>query len=376
MLTVRRIGDDCVEVVGAAAVDAFAAEAAEAQGVLWIDLVGSDPSHTETLCRLGVNDWVAEDILQPSTHPKAESHEDHLFLVVHAIDLQLVDGQFGQLDTCELDIVVGPGWLVTHAAGELEVIAGTRQALERDPHLGATPGMLAHTLLDQLVDVYEPYIDDFVPRAIDEVEASLFTERQPDPAVRIEIYLRRRDVQRLVRVAGPQAHAVQRLTAMAGELAAAERLPDYQALFADIADRLAYVANQTRSLTDQLDTAFDHYEAVVAHNQNEITKVLTMVSAVLLPITVVAGIYGMNFVYMPELDERWAYPAVMVLNVVIVVVNLTLFRLKGWIGGRGRTARVARTLQVGAGRVVRAPAMGVRVAGRSAARLAPWRMLR
>ncbi len=114
----------------------------------------------------------------------------------------------------------------------------------------------------------------------------------------------------------------------------------------------------------------------MAHNQNEITKVLTMVSAVLLPITVVAGIYGMNFVYMPELNERWAYPAVMFLNVCIVVVNLMLFRLKGWIGGRGRTARVARTLQVGAGRVVRAPAMGVRVAGRSAARLAPWRMLR
>ncbi len=255
MLTVHRIGNDRVDVVSEAALDSARADAG---GILWVDLVASDPSHPDLLCRLGVNDWVAEDILQPSTHPKAESHDDHLFVVVHALDLQLVDGQFGQLDTCELDIVVGPGWLVTHAAGELEVIASTRLALERNPHLGATPGMLAHTLLDQLVDAYEPYIDDFVPRAIDEVEASLFTERQPDPAVRIEIYLRRRDVQRLVRVAGPQAHAMQRLTTMAGELAAAEQLPDYRALFADIADRLAYVANQTRSLTDQLDTAFDH----------------------------------------------------------------------------------------------------------------------
>lgn len=360
MVTVRHIAHGHVHVVEASQA---ARLAAAGEGVVWIDLVGDDPRVRRALSDMGIDEWMAEDMLQTATHPKAEARPDMLFLVVCGLDLDAEGDRF-ELSTMELDAVLGGNWLVTHAERELEVTTTAATLLERDVGLGETSADLLHLLLDTMVDEYEPFIDDFIPDRIDEIEDRLFTG-QISPEVRREIYLRRRDVQRLQRVAGPQAEAVRRLATMTGKVAEGR-----QHLFTDIADRLAYVAAQTESLRTQLDTAFEHYQTLVANQQNEIMKVLTMVSAMLLPLTVVTGVYGMNFDFMPELRERWGYPAVLLLMLAISISSLMFFHYKGWLGRRrGRTAAVGRTLQVGVGRVLRTPAIGARVVGRTAGRI-------
>jgi magnesium transporter len=143
-------------------------------------------------------------------------------------------------------------------------------------------------VLDTIVDECEPFLEQFIPERIDAIEDALFSD-QLSTAVRREIYLRRRDVIRLQRIALPQATAMRELVrlAEAGAVCHADA-----PLFRDIADRLDRVASLTTTLRAELDSAFEHYLSAVANSQNEVMRILTMVSSILLPLTVVAGIYG------------------------------------------------------------------------------------
>ena len=367
MLTIRSIVDGRVEELSS---DQCAGlRHGGTNGVLWIDAVGDGVEVANGLRDFGIEEWIVEDMMQTSTHPKAEAWPRALFLVVFAVDPVLADDRF-ELQIAEVDFVLGDGWLVTHTSQPLDLIERTATMISRDTREAATAAELLHLILDKLVDRYEPFIDDFIPDTIDEIDDRLFTGRL-DASVRQEIYLRRRDVQRLQRVAVPQVAAVRRVATMAEAGAV-----DQPHLFTDIADRLAYVAGQIESLRGQLNAAFDHYQSLVAHSQNEVMKVLTMVSATLLPITVVAGIYGMNFRFMPELDERWGYPFALTLSALIVLANVLYFRAKGWVG-RPRAAKgETRTLEIDPGVILRVPAMGARTMADSTKRLVRWGLSR
>ena len=362
MITVRHVVDGTVQTVPVERAPQLAAGGA---GVVWIDMVGADDRIAPLMADLGLDEFLVEDMLQTATHPKAEGRRDHLLLVVNGLDVDADADRF-ELSTLEMDVVLAGAWVVTHSDDQLEVKVRTAQLLERDPLQGATAAELVHLLLDAMVDEYEPFIDQFIPQRLEAIEEALF-DGATDPDVRREIHLRRRDVQRLQRAAAPQAEAVRR----AGVLSAAI-VPGQEHLFSDIADRLTRVAAQTDSLRSQLDTAFAQYQTLVANTQNEIMKVLTMVSATLLPITVVTGVYGMNFDVMPELRQPWGYPAVMTLNVLIIFSSLTFFRWKGWIGGRREREqrKLGGNIDLGFGRVLRTPAMGARAVTRTAGRAA------
>jgi magnesium transporter len=336
--------------------------------VLWLHAVGDGPDVTTALSDFGIEPWIVEDMLETSTHPKAEAWPGALFLVVFGVDLVAEEDRF-ELRTAEVDAVVGDGWVVTHVSRPMDLFDRATEIIERDPREAASAPELLHLLLDALVDQYEPFIDDFFPDRLDLIEDRLFNG-SADPLIRQEIYLRRRDLQRLNRVAAPQVAAVRRVATLAEAANAG-----HPHLFVDIADRLAYVAGQIDALRGQLNAAFDHYQSLVAQTQNEIMKVLTMVSATLLPITVIAGIYGMNFRYMPELDQRWGYPAALALCVLIVVGSLVYFYAKGWLG-RTDGAQLGRKLQIKPGVLLKTPAMGARGIASGTKRLVRWGLSR
>ncbi|MGH8907411.1 MAG: magnesium transporter CorA family protein [Egibacteraceae bacterium] len=366
-ITIRRIAGGRVEVLELAALDTALAES---DGFVWIDLVGRDGQGEAVLRLLGMRDPQIEDLLEEAIHPKAEVGDGHLLTVVHGLDLDYAQEQAEfEIETIELDGVVGPNWVLTHADRALQVTRQVAALVERDPSAVPTPCALLHRMLDTIVDEYEPFLEQFIPERIDAIEEELFDDR-PSAIVRREIYLRRHDVMRIQRVAIPQASAMRELVRLAKTC---EFACDDAPLFRDIADRLDRVASLTATLRAELDSAFEHYFSAVATNQNEVMKILTMVAAILLPLTVVTGIYGMNFEYMPELDERWAYPAVLALNAAIVVIVLLFFRARGWIGRR-RAEPTRKPLEIPVlGQVLRLPALGGRAVGevtRRAARLA------
>ena len=367
MLTIRSIADGRVDVLSTE--QCAGLRERRSDGVLWIDAVGDGADVSVALRDFGIEEWIVEDMMEASTHPKAEAWPGALFLVVFGVDPFLAEDRF-ELQIAEVDLVLGDGWLVTHTSQPLDLIDRVATMITRDTREAASAPELLHLIMDKLVDRYEPFIDDFIPDTIDQIEDRLFSGRV-DASVRQEIYLRRRDVQRLQRVAAPQVAAVRRIATMAE----AEGM-EQPHLFTDIADRLAYVSGQVDSLRAQLNAAFDHYQSLVAHSQNEVMKVLTMVSATLLPITVVAGIYGMNFRHMPELDEQWGYPFALALSGLIVLGNVVYFRSKGWIGGRERVEPAPRTLELDPGIVLRIPAMGARGLRDTTKRLVRWSLSR
>lgn len=359
MPIIRQISNGRVEPVALQALDAALAQVTREQGLVWIDLIGRNHEDEGLLRHLGLNDLQIEDLLDDAVHPKSEAGDGHLLTVVHGLDLDYAREQEEfEITTIELDSVLGPNWVVTHADRSLEVIRRVAMLVERDPGRARTPAQLLHLVLDTIVDEYEPFLEQFIPERIDAIEDELFSD-QPSAAVRREIYLRRRDVIRLQRIALPQAAAMRELVRLteAGVAFHADA-----PLFRDIADRLDRVASLTAALRAELDSAFEHYLSAVANSQNEVMRILTMVSSILLPITVVAGIYGMNFHFMPEIDERWGYPAVMSLNALIVVGGLTYFRSRGWIGRQREVKEHTARLEIASlGRMLRLPAIGARV---------------
>jgi magnesium transporter len=327
MLTIRRIADGRVTSLDR---EDAAGVLHGTDGVVWVDLVEPVANEQGFLRSLGLHPLVVGDVLEEELHPKVDTYPEYLFLVAHGVNPDATSAPEA-FETLELDVVIGRNCLVTHAVKRLPAVDIAAGEVERDPALGSTPDRLLHEVLDTMVDRYLTLFEHIDDR-IDAVEDALLTDRPP-LSVRNEIFQLRRTVTRLQRIAVPQAHTIARLASLAahhaedgdGDGDKAERL------YRDIADKLNRIADLTTSYRSQLDGAQDQYQTAVGNAQNEIMKVLTMVSAVLLPITVIAGIYGMNFQFMPELDERWGYPAVWGVIIMIVLVVLTVFRRRGWI---------------------------------------------
>jgi magnesium transporter len=335
-------------------------------GFVWHDLVGRSEEGEALLRDLGLGERFIDDMLGIAIHPKAVRHEGFLFTVVHGLDLDYAqeDDEF-ELETLELDVMIGSDWIVTHADSPLEVIRRAASRIEEDPSLAKTPGELLHVVLDTLVDEYDPFLVQFIPQRIDAIEEELFNDRL-SAAVRREIYLRRRDVIRLQRVAAPQAMAMRTLAELAKDTPfTREEAP----LIHESANRLAWVASQTTTLRAELDSAFDHYLSAVANSQNEVMRVLTMVSAIILPMTFIAGIYGMNFVHMPELVHPYGYPIALGLMAVVGMIGFWYFRRRGWIGRGPLRLPGVQEIPV-LGQVLRLPAIGAR----AVSRLAPPRL--
>jgi CorA-like Mg2+ transporter protein len=165
----------------------------------------------------------------------------------------------------------------------------------------------------------------------------------------------------------PQAEVIRRL----GRDHIALIAPDDRVYFRDVYDHIYRMAEVAEAYRQLLESAYEMYRSVREDDLNRRLTVLTMISALLLPITTIAGIYGMNFDHMPELRRPWAYPLVLASFVAIIVGGLLLFRSWGWIGGpTAAQAEQRRQRRAGLdvlelpliGQVLRLPAYGARFA--------------
>jgi magnesium transporter len=190
------------------------------------------------------------------------------------------------------------------------------------------PGYLLHQILDQVVDFYSPVLDDFDER-IDRLEDDIFRLRRPNNEILSEIMDLKRSVLRLRRISGKQMDILHRMSRGEFSLIPQDMRPFYR----DVYDHLVRVVDLADSYRDLISGSLEAYLSVVSNRLNEIMKVLTIFSAIMLPLTFIAGVYGMNFENMPELHSRYGYYAVWAIMVVVAIGMLLFFRRRGWIGG-------------------------------------------
>jgi magnesium transporter len=182
---------------------------------------------------------------------------------------------------------------------------------------------IAHALLDHLTDHYLPVMDAF-DDVVDEIETEVVTT--PTREALQKIFAVKRSLMRLRRVAMHQKEILLRLSRGEFELIPASTQP----FFRDVHDHFVRVADLSDSYRDLVSGALDAYLSTTSNRMNEIMKVLTGFSTVMLPLTFIAGLYGMNFAEMPELRWKYGYPFALLLMAVTAAVIVAYFRRKRW----------------------------------------------
>lgn len=296
--------------------------------VIWIDMHEPDIERDDhALAEIfHFHPLTIEDARSDRHHPKIEEFPDYLFFIVHGVRS---DESSEHFNTVELDGYLGSNYVVTYHHHSFPSIEKTRQRIRSSPvscQRGAA--FLLHGIIDAIVDDYVPVLDYFDERITD-LEDRIFALKSPDNSILQEIQELKRSVLRLRRISAKQLDALYRMSHGEFSIIPESALPFYR----DIYDHLVRVADLAENYRDLISSTLDSYLSVISNRLNEIMKVLTIISAIGVPLTVIVGIYGMNFENMPELRSRYGYFFVWIAMILVASGMLIFFRRRGWLGG-------------------------------------------
>jgi magnesium transporter len=296
------------------------------KAVIWVDM--EQPTTADEQVLLDVfhfHPLTVEDCRENRHYPKVEEFPEYVYFIVHGVK---ADASPDRFNTIELDGFLGSNYVITYHHDMFRSINNVKKLLTTSPvacQRGAA--FLLHQILDQIVDYYSPVLDDFDER-ITSLEDDIFTLKRPNNTILEQIMELKRSVLRLRRISAKQMDILYRMSRGEVNLIPQAMLPFYR----DIHDHLVRVTDLSESYRDLLGGALEAYLSVVSNRMNEIMKVLTIFSAIMLPLTFIAGVYGMNFEHMPELATNYGYFVVWTIMVVVAVGMLFLFWRAGWIG--------------------------------------------
>jgi magnesium transporter len=302
---------------------------ADKKNVVWVDLMGETDEQVAQaksvlLDIFKFHHLTIEDTLETRNQPKVEAFPDYLFFIVHGIKPETSSANFV---TKELDGYLGENYVVTFHDQRFQSIKLVKQQI-RTSTFACRRGAayLLHQILDQIVDLYMPVVDDF-DVSINELEERVFAMRKGNDAILEEIMDLRRSVTRLKRISARQLDVLYRISHGEFPQIPENVLPFYR----DVHDHLQRISDLSENYRELVASLFDIHFSVVANKTNDITKFLTIFSAIWLPLSFIAGVYGMNFENMPELKTRYGYFVVLGVMALVTVSLLIYFWRKGWI---------------------------------------------
>ena len=317
----------------------------EGQGLLWVDVSETsetDGAFLEKVFRshaLAVEECVSAEIHAP----KIDDFGEYILVLVHGIN-HVVESAV--VETAELALFVGRHFVVSNHNMPLYSVEAVRQQVEKDGRpMRRGADFLAHALVDALIDNVLPTIDR-MSEVMEVIEEE--TLRRPGQTTLEAILRLKRSALRVHRVMGPQREVLNRLSR--GDCAIIR--DEARIFYRDVYDHLVRIEDLNQVVLDRADNALATYLSSVANRQNEVMKTLAMVATIFLPLTLLAGIYGMNFENMPELQWEWGYFAV--LAVIFVTIGTVLWRFwaRGWIVWGRRQVTHALSLVVDPRRLV------------------------
>ncbi len=255
--------------------------------------------------------------------PKLELYDKYVYLVVKMI----YRGDNGKEVTYEqLSVVLGKNYVLTFQEKEGDVFSGIRERIRNNKGRLRKSGAdyLVYSLLDSVVDNYFPALEK-IGDLVENIEERLSDE--PEQDVLSDIYRLKREVLFLRKSIWPIREVVAAMMRQDIELVS----PSTNTYLRDVYDHSIQVMDVVETYTDMLSELTEVYMSTVSNRMNEIMKTLTIIATIFIPLTFIVGLYGMNFVYMPELTNKLAYPAVLIVMAVISGVMLLYFRRKGWL---------------------------------------------
>jgi magnesium transporter len=290
---------------------------------MWVELEEQTPEADALLEELGIHPLTVEDIWVDNPGPKLDAFGSYLYVCAHTIKREKDD-----LVHCELDLVVATTFLVTHDTTGA-VTSLVREELKKSPRLlQRGPAWVAHAILDRLVDAYLPVIDAF-DDDIETLEEDVLAKAGTPEGTPVlgRILALKRSLQELRRVSVHQRELLLRLSRGEFDVFPKDMLPYLR----DVHDHFVRVGDLADSYRDLVTSALDAYLSVQSNRMNEIMKTLTLISTVMLPLTFIAGVYGMNFEHMPELRWQLGYPLALGLMALVAIGAVVWFRYRRWL---------------------------------------------
>ena len=290
---------------------------------VWVGLHEPGQEEMSQVAELfGLHPLAVEDALHAHQRPKLERYDETLFLVLKT--LWYVDER-DAVETGEIALFVGGDFVVSVRHGEGTELHTARRDLEQRAHLlGHGPAAVIYAICDRVVDGYEDVAAE-VEIDVDEVEASVFSTTRSDDSERI--YVLKRELSEMRRAVNPLKDPMKRFAA--GQVAGVSE--QSAPFFRDVADHLVRVSETIESLDGLLSTAFDALQARISVQQNDDMRKISAWVAIAAVGTLVAGVYGMNFEYMPELQWDYGYFVALGLMLVASVALYRLFKKSGWL---------------------------------------------
>ena len=297
----------------------------DGQGISWYTIDGiHDPKILNAIGeRFGLHGLVLEDIANTNQRPKIEEFDEYIFIAMKMITF---DEKERELAAEHVSLIIGKGYVLSFLENEGDVFEPVRQrvASGKGRIRKMTSDYLAYALMDAIVDNYFAVLED-IGDQIDEVEEEVV--EAPTVNTLRTVHTLKRELIFLRRSVWPMREVVNTLLRDESDLVREET----RIYLRDLYDHTIHVIDTVETLRDIVAGMLEVYLSSVSNKLNQVMKVLTVMSSIFIPLTFVAGVYGMNFKYMPELEWSYGYPAIMLGMLAVAVALLAIFRRKEWL---------------------------------------------
>ena len=297
----------------------------DTETVTWIQIEGIHeiPIIEEIGKCFGVNPLLLEDLMSPTQLPKIEVSEDYVLIILKSLEYDSVSETVSRE---QISLVIGPNFVLSLQENYSEIFASIQNRLRNAQGRirRMQPGYLAYALIDIIVDHYFIVLDQ-VNERIQVLEEEIM--KDPSPEVFAKVNVLRAEQLLLRRPILPLRDVLIEILE--------DEIPflgeDMHLYFRDVYDHLIQVIQMLEVVRSAVSGLFDVYTSAVSHRMNEVMKVLTIVATLFIPLTFIAGIYGMNFEFMPELEKQWGYPIVLLVMAGIGIAMFVYFKFRKWL---------------------------------------------
>jgi magnesium transporter len=293
--------------------------------VTWVNVTGiHDITVIEEFGKaFNIHPLLLEDIVHPDQRPKLEDYDDYLFLVLRMLRY---DEAKEELLSEQVSLILGPNFVITFQEREGDVFDAVRARIRNGKGKIRKMGCdyLTYALIDSVVDNYFLVLEKYGEK-IEILQEEVLS--QPTPETLQVIQGTKRDMLFLRKSVWPLREAINALQRGESSLVT----DNVNIYLRDVHDHTIQVIDTIETFRDMISGTLDVYLSSVSNKMNEVMKVLTIIATIFMPMTFIAGIYGMNFKYMPELDWHWAYPVIWAVIIVLGVLMLMGFKRKKWL---------------------------------------------
>ncbi len=293
--------------------------------VTWVNVDGlHDASVLEAVGpEFGIHRLALEDVLSTSQRPKVEEYGGHFLIFLKML---FFEEETQSIISEQVSFIVGPGYVLSFQERPGDVFEPVRERLRHGKGSIRARGAdyLAYALVDAVVDSYFVILEAVGDR-LEELEDAVFA----DPSIEVmqQVHHLRREMLILRRSVWPLRETLGLLSR--GDISGVTH--ETQVFFRYVGDHAVQVIDAVETLREVLSGVADLYMSGVSNRMNEVMKVLTIISTIFIPLSFFAGLYGMNFEYMPELGIRWAYPALLAVMTALASGMLWFFRRRRWL---------------------------------------------